>query len=117
MTSDNRNKPIDMFSLLRSRHVTINTIYDKIIATYFDVAYIIYRGKWLTPSIASAAVVKRRRIIITSAVLRLECSIDCISGSVGQWVSGSPTKYYPFIFSLSAFLLKKKKKKNLIKKV
>ena len=25
-----------------------------------------------------------------------------------KWVSGSPTKYIPFIFSLSAFLLKKK---------
>ena len=25
-----------------------------------------------------------------------------------NWVSGSPTTYYPFIFSLSAFLLKKK---------
>ena len=29
-----------------------------------------------------------------------------------KWVSGSPTKYIPFIFSLSAFLLKK----NVIKK-
>ena len=32
----------------------------------------------------------------TSVVLRLECSIDCIRGSVGQ-----QNKYFPFIFSLS----------------
>ena len=24
-----------------------------------------------------------------------------------KWVSGSPTKYFPFIFALSAFLLKR----------
>ena len=49
-------------------------------------------------------------VLRTSAVLRLECSIDCITGSVSQ------TQYFPFIFSLSAFLLKKKKiQKNLIK--
>ena len=34
-----------------------------------------------------------------------------------QWVSGSPTKYVPFNFSLSASLLKKNKlPKKLIKK-
>ena len=33
-----------------------------------------------------------------------------------KWVSGSPTKYFPFIFSLSAFLLTKKKfQKNNLK--
>ena len=39
---------------------------------------------------------------ITRAVLRLECSLDCISGSVGHQQNIS-------IFSLSAFLLKLKK--------
>ena len=43
-------------------------------------------------------------ILYTSAVLKLECSIDCISGS--------PTKYFAFIFALSAFLLKKNKIQN-----
>ena len=38
----------------------------------------------------------------TRAVLRLECSLDCISGSVGH-------QQNIFIFSLSAFLLKLKK--------
>ena len=37
--------------------------------------------------------------LITRAVLRLECSLDCISGSVGH-------QQNIFIFSLSAFLLK-----------
>ena len=36
---------------------------------------------------------------ITRAVLRLECSLDCISGSVGH-------QQNIFIFSLSALLLK-----------
>ena len=39
---------------------------------------------------------------ITRAVLRLECSLDCISGSVGH-------QQNIFIFSLSALLLKLKK--------
>ena len=30
-----------------------------------------------------------------------------------KWVSGSPTKYFPFIFALSAFLLKREKKISL----
>ena len=41
-------------------------------------------------------------IYITRAVLRLECSLDCISGSVGH-------QQNIFIFSLSALLLKLKK--------
>ena len=41
-------------------------------------------------------------LLITRAVLRLECSLDCISGSVGY-------QQNIFIFSLSAFLLKLKK--------
>ena len=37
----------------------------------------------------------------------------CLVGH--KWVSGSPTKYVPFILSLSAFLVKKKKiQKNVI---
>ena len=40
--------------------------------------------------------------LITRAVLRLECSLDCISGSVGH-------QQNIFIFSLSALLLKLKK--------
>ena len=77
----------------------------------------------------------------TSVVLRLECSIDCINGSVGHglhepeniWLPASTT--IPLIcqrqkgrikvkqnifhsFSLSAFLLKNKKlQKKLIKRI
>ena len=39
----------------------------------------------------------------TSAVLRLECSLDCISGSVGH-----QQNIFRSFFVLSAFLLKKK---------
>ena len=31
-----------------------------------------------------------------------------------KWVSESPTKYFPFIFALSAFLLKREKRINLL---
>ena len=44
----------------------------------------------------------------TSAVLRLECSIDCISGSVGHQQNIFRS------FSPSAFLLKKKFQKKII---
>ena len=53
-----------------------------------------------------------RDLNITSAVLRLECSIDCISGSVGHQHNIFRS------FSHSAFLLKKKKiQNNVITKI
>ena len=53
-----------------------------------------------------------QNMALTSAVLRLECSIDCISGSVGQWVNKIFSVYF-----LTVFLLKKTKfpKKLILK--
>ena len=71
----------------------------------FDLFVVIFQLYFWLLSMDNRAPMSHKMVYITyitRAVLRLECSLDCISGSVGH-------QQNIFIFSLSAFLLKLKK--------
>ena len=96
-----------MPSLVSVRHIIIIIIIIIAEMALFNVAGHLMKERRIWPNYCFPT----GTIFQTSAVLRLECSIDCISGSVGH------QHFLTFIFSLSAFLLKKNIQKKLIKNI
>ena len=52
--------------------------------SWLAVVGLVYITRVILSTSQAADIYKVRILLLTSAVLRLECSIDCISGSVGH---------------------------------